>query len=135
LAASLSAQTQRLSVSIPSLKLTANERIVGFDIHVQSGVIVELPKVPFGWSLSIDNDPSWKTRVSGSLSVGAAALGPDFFRDFLVIDVEKDAPADVPFALHGEVIVTSDFATERRVKLGMKDFVLKAASSGRTGPR
>lgn len=88
LAASVPSFAQKLSVTIPSLSLADKEQIVGFEIHVQSGMIAQLPNAPRGWAVSIDNDPSWKTRVSVSLIVGAAALNTDFFRDFLRI--EKD---------------------------------------------
>ena len=130
-AASAPGRGQRLLVSIPALKLEAKERIVGLDIHVRSGMIVQLPKVARGWSISIDNDPSWNTRISGSLAVGAAALDVDFFRDFMVVEVE-DPPWGPPLDLSGEIIVTSDFLTERRIKLGKKDFVLVKASGSRT---
>jgi hypothetical protein len=113
---------QHLSVSIPNLKLAANERIVGFEIHVQSGMIVQLPKVPAGWNLSIDNDPSWDTTMSGSLLVGAAALDSNSLRNFLVVEAEKGLAGRLPIAFSGEVIVTSDFVAERRIKLAMKDF-------------
>jgi hypothetical protein len=131
-AVNASSQGQRLLVSIPALKLEANERIIGIDFHVHSGMITQLPKVARGWSTSVDNDPSWNTRISGSLAVGAAALDADFFRDFMGIEVESDAPADHPFSLSGEIIVTSDFATERRIKLVMKDFALVKGSGSRT---
>jgi len=122
---------QILSVSIPALHLTGKERIVGFEFHLRSGMIARLPNVPYGWSISIDNDPSWNTRISGSLAVGAAALDVDFFRDFMVVEVE-DPPWGPPLDLSGEIIVTSDFLTERRIKLGKKDFVLVKASGSRT---
>lgn len=124
LAASAFGQSQRFLVSIPTLKLNSNERIVGFEIHVQSGMTVQLPKVPKGWRLSVDNDPSWNTNMKGSLAVGAAALDADFFLNLLVIEGETEATPDRPLNLSGEVIVTSDYVSERRIKLGTKDFVL-----------
>jgi hypothetical protein len=88
-------------------------------------MIAQLPKVPYGWSISIDNGPSWNTNIRGSIAVGAAALDPNFFRNFLIVEVEKDAPDGIPFELQGEVIVTTDFVAERRIKVMNKDFVVK----------
>jgi hypothetical protein len=119
---------QTLSASIPALHLTGKERIVGFELHLQSGMIARLPKVPYGWSLSIDNDPSCNTTVSGSIAVGAGAVAPDFFQDFLVVEVEDNSFEHMPFDLQGDVIVTEDFVAERRIKLMKKDFVFKTVT-------
>jgi len=123
------AQCQIMSVSVPALHVANNERIVGFEIHVRSGRIALLPNVPIGWNISVDNDPSWNTVIKGSIDVGAAAMDPDFLRDFMVVEMERDAPSDAHFDLQGEVIVTSDFIKERRIKLSMKDFATKGAGS------
>ena len=127
--AGMRAQCQIMSVSIPALHLADNERIVGFEVHVRSARIALLPSVPIGWNISVDNDPSWNTVIKGSIDVGAAAMDRDFLQDFMVVEVERDAPSDAPFGLQGEVIVTSDFIKERRIKLSMKDFVTKGGGS------
>ena len=124
---------QTVTVSIPALHTSGNERITGFEIHIQSGMIVRMPKVPKGWGISVDNDPSWNTAIKGSIDVGAAAVDPDFFRDFLVVEVEKDGIMNLPFALKGEVFVTEDFEHERRIKLAMKDFATKEAGEMKCG--
>jgi hypothetical protein len=129
------AQCQILSVSVPSLHISNNQRIIGFEIHVRSGRIALLPNVPIGWNISVDNDPSWNTVIKGSIDVGAAAMDAEFLRDFIVVEVEKDAPPDMPLDLQGEVIVTSDFSSERRIKLSMKDFAIKGAGSTKTTGR
>ena len=115
----LHAQTTMV-VSIPSLHLHKNERIVGFELRVRSGRIAQLPNVPIGWSVSVDNDPSWDTSMKGSIAVGAAALSLDSFQHFVIVEAEKDP--DTPFVLRGEVIVTTDFLTTRTIKLSPKDF-------------
>jgi hypothetical protein len=117
----LEAQTTMV-VSVPTPQIQRKERIVGFEISVRSGRIAELPNVPIGWSISVDNDPSWNTAVKGSIAVGAAALSADFLRHFVVVETEKDAPSDMPFALEGEVVVTADFSTQRTIRLSKKDF-------------
>ncbi len=127
------AQCQIMSVSIPALHIAPNERIVGFEIHVHSGRIALLPNLPIGWNVSVDNDPSWDTVIKGSIDVGAAAMDPDFLRNLLVVEVEKGAPPDMPFDLQGEVVTTSDFKSERHIKLSTKDFTTKGAGNIETG--
>ena len=129
------AQCQILSVSVPALHISSKERIIGFEIHVRSGRIALLPNMPIGWNISVDNDPSWNTVIKGSIDVGAAAMDAEFLRDFIVVEVEKDAPPDMPLDLKGEVIVTSDFSSERRIKLLMKDFAIKGAGVTKTTGR
>jgi hypothetical protein len=125
-AGSAPANAQLSTVSIPSLHLADGERVCGFEIKVKSGRIAALPNVPLGWNVSIDNDPSWRTDIKASIIVGAAALNPDFFRDFLII--EKDESWSGHFEMQGEVIVTRDFEHERRIKVTAKDFVLTSGS-------
>jgi hypothetical protein len=122
---SLTCQSQTLSVSIPVLHLAGKERITGFEIHIRSGMIARLPKVPYGWSISIDNDPSWNTTIRGAIAVGAAAVDPDFFRNFLVVEVDKDFLDEKPFELQGLIFVTGDYVAERRIDLVNKDFTAK----------
>lgn len=130
LSGGMRAQCQIMSVSVPALHVANNERIIWFEIHVRSGRIALLPNVPIGWNITVDNDPSWNTVVTGLAVVGAATMYSDFLHDFMVVEVQKDAPSNRPFSLEGEVSVTSDGgATERRIKLSMKDFVTKGARS------
>jgi len=126
-AASQASSGQRVTVSIPAPHTTSKERVVGFEIHVTSGKIAALPKIPIGWNLTVDNDPSWNTTITASIEVGAAAVGPDYFRDFIV--VEKDESLGVPFWLHGEIVVTEDFKTQRRVRITPNDFAMKAVAN------
>jgi hypothetical protein len=63
--------------------------------------------------------------------VGAAAMNPDFLRDLIVVEVEKDTASDASFDLQGEVIVTTDFTKERRIKLSMKDFATKGTGDSK----
>jgi hypothetical protein len=118
-------------VSLPALHIAAGERIVGFHIEVTSGRIAQVPDMPIGWNASVDNDPSWNTKIDASLIVAAAALNSSFFRDFIVL--EKEPGSDNSFDLSGEIIVSKDFSSTRTIHVGMKDFRLKekTASSQR----
>ncbi len=125
------APRQTLLVSIPDLHVSGKERVVGFEVHVVSGRIAALPNIPIGWNMSIDNNPSWTTEIVASVKVGAAAVDPGFFREFLLI--EKDESLGVPFQMSGEVVVTEDFATERRISIGTKDFDIKESAAQNLG--
>ncbi len=109
-----------VSVSVP--RLAPGERVVGFDFQVTSGRIAQLPNLPIGWSLSVDNDPSWNTKIDASVIVGAAALDPSFFQNFLV--VEREESLGIAFDMKGEIIVSKDFSTTRRVTVGKNELIL-----------
>ena len=125
----LRVHAQTMIVSVPVMHLQNNERVIAFEVHVRSGRIARLPNVPIGWNISVENDPSWNTVVRGSIVVGAAALSADFFRRFVVVEGEKPTPSDMPFALDGDVVVTSDFKAERTIRLSMTDFLTESQKS------
>lgn len=107
---------QFVSVSLPALPIGARERVVGFNFEVTSGRISQLPDMPIGWSISVNNDPSWNTKVDASVLVAAAALDTSFFKDFAVI--EKDKGAERHFALKGKVVSRRIFRTCALFKSG-----------------
>jgi hypothetical protein len=112
-----------LIISVRSLPIAERERIVGFQINISAGRIVSLPAIPLGWSITIDNDPSWNTKFIGSLTVGSAALGIESLKDFIVI--EKHEFMGLSFGIEAEIIVTQNFEKERRIRLKTEDFILK----------
>jgi len=114
---------QFVYVSLPGLHIGAGERVVGFGFEVTSGRIAQLPDMPMGWNISVDNDPSWNTRVDASILVAAAALDASFFKDFAVI--EKDGGAESPFELKGGVVISTDFSRTRTIQVAMKDFGIR----------
>lgn len=114
--------SQTYTVSIPSLAINDQERIVGFEINVRSARIATLPNAPIGWNIKIDNDPSWSTSISATTEVGAAALDRGFFQRF--IRIEQSPGKNIHIELEGEVIVTSDFVSQRKIKLRNADFEL-----------
>lgn len=118
-----------VAVSLPALRLAKGERVVGFHMDVVSGRIAQISDLPIGWDIEIANDPSWNTSVDGSIRVAPASLDASFFRDFVLI--EKEAGADRPFAIKGEVDVLADFAKVRKIPVVMKDVSLRPAGSVR----
>ena len=67
-----------VSVSLSALPIGAGERVVGFDFEVTSGRIAKITDMPIGWNVSVDNDPSWNTKIHASGLVAAAALNGSF---------------------------------------------------------
>lgn len=111
-----------ISVSVSAPRLAPGERVVGFHFRVKSGRIAQLPNLPIGWSISVDNDPSWNTKIDASIIVGAAALDTSFFQNFLA--VERNESLEIPFDMRGEIFVSQDFSSVRRIKVGRNELRL-----------
>jgi hypothetical protein len=82
------AQFERYRLSLPDLGVQETERIDSFTVTISYGDVISLTKIPASWSIHVDNAPPWRTTVSGSISIGAAALTRQemgFFKHFLVI--------------------------------------------------
>ncbi|MFZ0701384.1 MAG: hypothetical protein WAN10_12990 [Candidatus Acidiferrales bacterium] len=117
---------KQVSLSISRLSIAPGERVVGFEFHITSGRVAQIPDTPIGWNITIDNDPSWNGKVSGSVVVASAAVDASFFRGFLI--VEKNESLGNPFAIRGDVIVTRDFVKERRILVTMRELTLAPVS-------
>jgi hypothetical protein len=112
-----------LSLSLPDLHVAEKERVVGFHFEVTSGRIAHMRDMPIGWNISVDNDPSWNTTIDASIVVAAAALDPAFFKEFAVI--EKSETAGSPLQVEGDVTVSSDFSSSRKIRVEMKNFTIQ----------
>lgn len=97
------------------VELRPGERIIAFELTISSGRIAALPTVPTGWSVTVENYPTWRTHVAGSILIGVAALDPADLKDFAV--VEAYDPETGRFDVELVLIVTADFQRERRVHL------------------
>lgn len=85
----------QIETSYPDLP--SGSRLMGFRIRLVGGQVASMRNVPAGWRFTIDNDPSWKSTVSGHAIVGAAAMaGRDLARLFTV----EPPPASVVHDLH-----------------------------------
>ena len=81
-------------LSFPTLHASPGERVSKFELHIRSAMIVGFRRIPVGWQINIDNDPSWSTEVSGIAVVGAANLHPSALGPwFLSLLAEADAPS------------------------------------------
>jgi hypothetical protein len=89
-----------LTVGFDHIPLRPGERVVGFQIKAQGAGIVALRAIPMGWAINVDNDASWTTTISGTVEVGAAALDPEAFKAFMVIE-KADPDLKLPMKLSG----------------------------------
>ncbi|OGR05848.1 MAG: hypothetical protein A2511_08625 [Deltaproteobacteria bacterium RIFOXYD12_FULL_50_9] len=103
-------------------ELAEKARITQFRISVTSGRIKFMQEIPAGWSVSIDNDPSWVSTIQANILVGAAALGLDKFNNLICIETIK--LSGLEFKLEGEIASTLDFEKEKITKVTSGDFVL-----------
>ncbi len=117
-------------LSLVGTKLEKNERIAGFEIAVSAGRILSVPKVPAGWELAIDNDPSWTTGIRGTGIVASAFLGSndkDLLENLLTIEkAPEEITREIPFDVNATVqIVNSETEEERTVKQNRETLVIK----------
>ena len=98
------------------LQLEPGERIVQIDIHADSSSFEAVSPLPVGWSITIDNDPSWRTQLIGSCSVGAAAIDSEKLSKMHFRMVISEF-GGLKFALNASATVTKDFEHTREIKL------------------
>lgn len=117
-----------LTVSIKNLSTIQNERVLAFKITIKSAGVHSLPVIPIGWGIAIDNDPSWNTSVSGNISVGAAALNANFFKDFIVLE---KGPDETPIEVTIEMTTRTNrnIDNEKTVTFTTKDLLFKKMDS------
>lgn len=114
---------QRSTLSVQTVRLAAGERIVSFEIRIKAGAFRTISDLPLGWTVDIDNDPSWDTKVTGSLVVGAAVLSADELKKLTFL-IENE---DLRFQVEGTLAVTNDFVKTRNIQLHSSDFRLTPA--------
>lgn len=116
-------------VSLAPVKLGNKDRIAGFEIKITSGVIVSIPSVPVGWSLSIDNDPSGLTSIKGNAIVGSAFIDADDKTRGSLLVIERFsgdlASPDVPFDISADIHIYNPINEKVRIIKVGKDILLK----------
>lgn len=119
-------------LSLAKIPLKDNECIVGVEVMLNRGGIYSVPRLPMGWYITIDNDPSWMTSLKGNIVVGAAALNNSdrkLLDHFLIIEKFDDRVVSrvAPFDLEVKVWVI-DFSSgdkERTVHVGKEIYELR----------
>jgi hypothetical protein len=113
-----------LSVSFPSIRLDPNERIVGLEIIVTHGHVKAIDNIPSDWSMYLEVDPPWQSRVSGAAHHGAGALTSSSQLDSLIVISpwpDETHGVEMRASLH----TTVDFEQTRTRSFTMNDLVLK----------
>ncbi|HME20100.1 MAG TPA: hypothetical protein VKI44_01825 [Acetobacteraceae bacterium] len=120
---------QQLHLSLTGIDQEANETVSAIYLQITGGLVVSFPRVPVGWTITIDNDPSWSAQISAIAIVGAANLAFDELEsDWLVIQRMPAALQAYPGApqrvgVNGYLeLYKSD--RSRRVQLSDRNFVL-----------
>jgi hypothetical protein len=114
------------SISVPLLRTSVGERVVSFEIDVTAGTVQAVSSLPIGWYVAVDNDASWRTKVTANTTVGAAALSPEQFQRIRLL-VKKDETY-LKFDVSGSVSVTKDFEKERHIPIRMDQFEVTATN-------
>jgi hypothetical protein len=87
-----------------------DQRIIAFDIELNSGSISFIPALPEGWFFSIKNDASGSSEIIANVQVGAAAMTFDFFEDFIGVRV-SNIPGNT-LNVKAEFVSTKEFISE-----------------------
>ncbi|GGA41936.1 hypothetical protein [Dyella nitratireducens] len=112
------AHAENYVLTFDAVKVMPGERIVGFDIKIKAAYVSSMKRVPLGWHIEIDNQPSWNTQVTGGISIGAAALDKDALNHLFLVTTDKEMGA---LEVTGEIVTTSDFEHERHLALKSSD--------------
>ena len=120
--ASAAEKTGLCAVSISNVTVSSGEVIGAFEIDVTAGVIETVQNLPVGWYLTVDNDASWRTKITANTTVGAASLTPEQLKKIRLV-IRKDETY-LTFKLSGMVSVTKDYQKERKLELTTSDFAV-----------
>jgi hypothetical protein len=89
--------------------------VVGLRLSAESGYISAVPDIPRGWFVSVTNDASGRADITANAQVGAAATDIGFLQRF--VTVREQNKGDPIKKIELEIVVTSDFLTERRIRV------------------
>jgi len=95
--------------------LGKEDRLAGFRVRIARGMVSSIAKVPKGWRLSIDNDPSWQSATTGTAIVGAAFLSGDEAQDLLRVVPKPDLTCE-NFGKRGSVRLTLQVYRHDRIE-------------------
>ncbi len=112
------------SISLSNLKVSLDDSIVSFEVHITAGSVEGISKIPLGWQVAVDNDVNWQSRIRAITTVGAATLAPDELKR-LVFTVRRNEYGDATFDVSG-ILSVSKAAETRKLTVKMEDFNLSA---------
>jgi hypothetical protein len=112
------ASAEEYALVFSGVKVPEGERIVGFDVAARPAYFSSMRCVPLGWDIDVNNDPSWTTHVTGSISVGAAAIDLAALNKILRI-TSNATLGDIKIS--GEIVTSRDFEHEHHLTLKPTD--------------
>jgi hypothetical protein len=109
------ASSKVVTLSFEGLSIAAEERVVGFELHVNAGRIYAIREIPAGWSVTVHNAASWDATLTAQVEIGAAALDATFLSGLISLEMHETGAS--AFDVSGTVFVTHDFASAREIAL------------------
>jgi hypothetical protein len=109
-------------LSLEKSSLPKGERITGFKVSIDSGRVYSIPRLPEGWNIVVENDPSWCTNIQGRFLGNDAVVerpGKEFPMGFLIIEKlqEQKVSHDVPFRVTVSLFIDDGREMERTLTL------------------
>jgi hypothetical protein len=111
------------SISIPNLKIEADSSIVSMDLHINAGTVQAIQNIPIGWNITVDDDASWRCKIKGNSTVGAASLQPDELKRLAFI-VRRNESGNFKFDISGTLSTSRSFENAKQIEVKMQDFLL-----------
>lgn len=118
----LVAQDESYHLVLQGIHLQAGERIEGVDISIKAGAFAGVSGLPAGWTITVDNDPSWQTNLKGDAKVGAATVDASSIQKLNIV-IHKFEFGDLKFQVSGTLLVTMDFESLRKIPLSRENFI------------
>jgi len=100
-----------------------NAAVMAFEVRIDNGGLESISGIPMGWNIVVDNDASWVTRVSGTITIGAAALTRGQFEK-IHFHIVRGRIEGQEFRMSGSisVFVRPDVEQERSIQLSSGNF-------------
>jgi hypothetical protein len=111
------------SITIPNAKVEADWTIVGLDFNINAGSVQAVQNIPLGWTFTVVDGATWKTKIRGVCTTQSASLSPDELKK-IVFQVRRNEGENFKFDLSGTFTTTRAFDNGKLIPLTMKDFSL-----------
>lgn len=124
--------TPRFRVSLPSFKLTAQERVVTFECEIRSATIEQITRIPSGWTLAVTNDNGDVAALHANRIVDLAALTDNsYFADFMILEMNYPnnvSPEGPPFSIDCRITISNGDERTREVHFSTSAIVLTSVT-------
>jgi hypothetical protein len=114
------------AISIPNLHVDSSSSIVALELNINAGSVLAVQNIPIGWILNINDDVSWRTKIKGNTTLGAASLAADELKRLTFI-VRRNETEHFQFDISGTATISKPFQKRQDIPLTLKDFSLAAS--------